>query len=170
MSRALRPGSSVQQRLPGALLPGDHRGDPGRQRRDAGASLASDRRSVACGGRAGVATSTGHAPVDPKAHEHRATLAGAQIRARPNKHTLAKGDAVGPTDDGEAAGEDVPQNDVTCGGLTRPIGPDGEAVYENLYAVGGLLAGAIRWREKSGEGIALASALAAADSILEDDS
>ena len=43
-------------------------------------------------------------------------------------------------------------------------------MYENLYAVGGLLAGAIRWREKSGEGIALASALAAADSILEDDS
>ncbi len=59
---------------------------------------------------------------------------------------------------------------VAVDAAMRPIGPDGEAVYENLYAVGGLLAGAIRWREKSGEGIALASALAAADSILEDDS
>ena len=51
----------------------------------------------------------------------------------------------------------------------RPVGPDGAPVYENLYAVGGLLAGAVRWREKSGEGIALASALAAADSIIEGD-
>lgn len=59
---------------------------------------------------------------------------------------------------------------VAVDAAMRPIGPDGEAVYENLYAVGGLLAEAIRWREKSGEGIALASALAAADSILEDDS
>ena len=33
-------------------------------------------------------------------------------------------------------------------------------------SVGGLLAGATRWRDKSGDGIAVASALAAADSIL----
>lgn len=51
----------------------------------------------------------------------------------------------------------------------RPVGANGAPVYENLYAVGGLLAGAVRWREKSGEGIALASALAAADSIIEGD-
>ena len=37
-----------------------------------------------------------------------------------------------------------------------------------LFALaGGILAGATRWTEKSGEGIALASAVAAADSILK---
>ncbi|MFT4216004.1 MAG: glycerol-3-phosphate dehydrogenase subunit GlpB [Micropruina sp.] len=44
--------------------------------------------------------------------------------------------------------------------------PGGDAVYDNLYAAGGILAGATRWQEKSGEGIALASAVKAADSIL----
>ena len=44
--------------------------------------------------------------------------------------------------------------------------PGGDAVYDNLYAAGGILAGATRWQEKSGEGIAAASAVKAADSIL----
>jgi len=44
--------------------------------------------------------------------------------------------------------------------------PGGDPVYDNLYAAGGILAGATRWQEKSGEGIALASAVRAADSIL----
>ncbi len=44
--------------------------------------------------------------------------------------------------------------------------PGGAVVYDNLYAAGGVLAGATRWQEKSGEGIALASAVRAADSIL----
>jgi glycerol-3-phosphate dehydrogenase subunit B len=48
----------------------------------------------------------------------------------------------------------------------RPVGPDGAPVYRNLYAAGSLLAGATRWSEKSGEGIALGSAWAAAESIL----
>lgn len=48
----------------------------------------------------------------------------------------------------------------------RPVGADGAPVYDNLYAAGGILAGATRWRDKSGEGIALASAVRAADSIL----
>lgn len=48
----------------------------------------------------------------------------------------------------------------------RPVGPDGAPVYDNLYAAGGILAGATRWREKSGEGIAVVSAVRAADSIL----
>lgn len=43
----------------------------------------------------------------------------------------------------------------------------GEPVHENLHAAGGILAGAQRWDEKSGEGIALASAVRAADSIIE---
>lgn len=39
--------------------------------------------------------------------------------------------------------------------------------FSNLYAAGGVLAGAMRWKEKSGEGIALASAMKACDAILE---
>lgn len=48
----------------------------------------------------------------------------------------------------------------------RPLDANGDVVYENLHAAGGILAGAQRWREKSGEGIALASAIRATDSIL----
>jgi glycerol-3-phosphate dehydrogenase subunit B len=47
----------------------------------------------------------------------------------------------------------------------RVVGETGRPVYENLYAAGGILAGAYRWKEKSGEGIALGSALAAARAI-----
>ena len=43
--------------------------------------------------------------------------------------------------------------------MTRDV--DGAAL------AGGILAGATRWQEKSGEGIALASAVQAADSILQ---
>ena len=49
----------------------------------------------------------------------------------------------------------------------RVIDPAGDVPYSNLYAAGGILAGATRWTEKSGEGIALASAVVAADSILK---
>ncbi len=49
----------------------------------------------------------------------------------------------------------------------RVVDPAGHAPYSNLYAAGGILAGATRWTEKSGEGIALASAVVAADSILK---
>lgn len=48
------------------------------------------------------------------------------------------------------------------------LNEEGAPVCPNLYAAGGNLAGATRWREKSGEGIALASALAAVDSIVEE--
>ena len=50
----------------------------------------------------------------------------------------------------------------------RVVDENGTAVYTNLFAAGGNLAGATRWREKSGEGIALASALAAVDAIVEE--
>ncbi len=44
----------------------------------------------------------------------------------------------------------------------------GAAVFANLYAAGGIIAGASGWAEKSGDGIALASAITAADSILKE--
>ena len=42
----------------------------------------------------------------------------------------------------------------------------GRAKYENLYLAGDIIAGAERWREKSGEGIAVATAVRAAESIM----
>ncbi len=48
----------------------------------------------------------------------------------------------------------------------RPVGADGEPAYANLRACGALLAGAEPWREKSGEGISLASGYRAAAVIL----
>jgi glycerol-3-phosphate dehydrogenase subunit B len=50
----------------------------------------------------------------------------------------------------------------------RPLDADGAVVSPNLYAVGALLFGAVPWRELSGNGIALASGLAAADAILSE--
>ncbi len=49
----------------------------------------------------------------------------------------------------------------------RVLDASGEVVHENLHVAGGILAGASRWREKSGDGIALAGAVRAADAILE---
>jgi len=47
----------------------------------------------------------------------------------------------------------------------HPLDDNGAPVLGNLHAVGGLLAGSIRWDEKTGEGIAVGSAVAAADAI-----
>jgi glycerol-3-phosphate dehydrogenase subunit B len=49
----------------------------------------------------------------------------------------------------------------------RVLDGGGALVDAHVRAAGGILAGATRWHEKSGDGIALASALRAADSILE---
>ena len=49
----------------------------------------------------------------------------------------------------------------------RPVDGGGRAVHPNVRAVGAMLAGAEPWREKSGEGIAIASGFAAAYRILE---
>lgn len=48
----------------------------------------------------------------------------------------------------------------------RVLDAAGRVVHANLFAAGGVLAGAMRWREKSGEGIAAASALRAAEGVL----
>jgi glycerol-3-phosphate dehydrogenase subunit B len=50
----------------------------------------------------------------------------------------------------------------------RPVDADGRPVYDNLYVAGAMLAGADPWREKSGDGISLATGYWAAGAILED--
>ena len=47
----------------------------------------------------------------------------------------------------------------------RPVDAAGAAVHSNLYVAGGIIAGRERWREKSGDGIAVATAVKAADHI-----
>jgi glycerol-3-phosphate dehydrogenase subunit B len=49
----------------------------------------------------------------------------------------------------------------------RPVDGAGAPVYENLYAAGATLGGAVPWREGSGNGLSLASGYAAASAILE---
>jgi glycerol-3-phosphate dehydrogenase subunit B len=56
---------------------------------------------------------------------------------------------------------------VAVDSAMRVVDSAGEPVVRNLVAAGGIVAGAARWREKSGEGIAIASAVRAADTILE---
>ncbi|HYB46276.1 MAG TPA: glycerol-3-phosphate dehydrogenase subunit GlpB [Streptosporangiaceae bacterium] len=53
-------------------------------------------------------------------------------------------------------------------GSLRPVGPDGEPVYENVYAAGAVIGGARPWREKSGDGISLSTGYLAAEAILKE--
>jgi glycerol-3-phosphate dehydrogenase subunit B len=52
----------------------------------------------------------------------------------------------------------------------RPVDGEGTPVYQNLHAAGATLAGAVPWREGSGNGLSLASGYAAASAILEEES
>jgi glycerol-3-phosphate dehydrogenase subunit B len=56
---------------------------------------------------------------------------------------------------------------VRTGADGRPIDAGGAVVWENLWAAGAIVAGAQPWREKSGEGIAIAGGYRAAHAILE---
>jgi glycerol-3-phosphate dehydrogenase subunit B len=49
----------------------------------------------------------------------------------------------------------------------RPTDIDGRPLFENLHAAGATLAGAVPWREASGNGLSLATGYAAAGAILE---
>ena len=74
---------------------------------------------------------------------------------------------------GEASGElgdlsdDLFRTGVLVDRSMRPVDRGGSVVLEGLFACGSMLAGAIGWDEKSGEGIAVGSAVRAAESALE---
>jgi glycerol-3-phosphate dehydrogenase subunit B len=55
---------------------------------------------------------------------------------------------------------------VAVDDLLRPVDEDGKAVYDNLHAAGATIRGAEPWREKSGNGISLATGYAAAEVML----
>jgi glycerol-3-phosphate dehydrogenase subunit B len=48
----------------------------------------------------------------------------------------------------------------------RPVGADGEPAFENVLVAGATLAGAEPWKEKSGDGVSLATGHAAAELVL----
>ena len=50
----------------------------------------------------------------------------------------------------------------------RPLGAGGAPAFENLHAAGAALAGAVPWREASGNGLSLSTGYAAASAILEE--
>jgi glycerol-3-phosphate dehydrogenase subunit B len=52
----------------------------------------------------------------------------------------------------------------------RPLADDGRPVFDNVHVVGAMLAGAEPWKEKSGDGISLASGYRAAGVVLEEGS
>jgi glycerol-3-phosphate dehydrogenase subunit B len=56
---------------------------------------------------------------------------------------------------------------VAVDGSRRPVDGEGSPDYENLHAAGATLAGAVPWREGSGNGLSLASGYAAASAILD---
>jgi glycerol-3-phosphate dehydrogenase subunit B len=56
---------------------------------------------------------------------------------------------------------------VAADDMLRPVDEQGEPVYENVHVAGATLAGAVPWREGSGNGISLATGFAAADAIRE---
>jgi glycerol-3-phosphate dehydrogenase subunit B len=77
------------------------------------------------------------------------------------------GDPGGGRYDADAFGEHAADRaGIRVDARMRPLGDDGGVVHPNAYAVGALVAGAAPWRELSGNGLALATGLAAADAIL----
>jgi glycerol-3-phosphate dehydrogenase subunit B len=51
----------------------------------------------------------------------------------------------------------------------RPTDADGRPRFDNLHAAGAMLAGAVPWREASGNGLSLATGYAAAEAILQEE-
>ena len=77
---------------------------------------------------------------------------------------------AGPLVHGDYWGAEQPlfKVGVRVGGDMRVLDGTGAVVHPNLYAAGGIIGGSSRWAEKSGDGIALGSAVLAADSILKE--
>ena len=73
-----------------------------------------------------------------------------------------------PFEQGYFADHAISRAGIAVDESMRPVDGNGAAPYENVHAVGATLAGAVPWREASGNGLSLASGYAAASAILED--
>ncbi len=80
------------------------------------------------------------------------------------------GTGDGPLVHGDYWGAEQPlfKVGVRVGQDMRVLDAAGAVVHSNLFAAGGIIGGSSRWAEKSGDGIALGSAVQAADSILKE--
>lgn len=67
----------------------------------------------------------------------------------------------------DPAGQPVFQGGVRVDRSLQPVDADGDRIYTNLWAAGGALAGADPIQERSLEGIAISTGMAAANSIVE---
>lgn len=79
---------------------------------------------------------------------------------------LTASDAAGLISDTYWAPQRLFEVGVRVDASGRPTDADGRPVFDNLYAAGGIIAGPEPWRDKSGEGRAIATAVRAADSIV----
>ena len=100
---------------------------------------------------------------------HRARLALDRARdragpARDRRPGPPARSASGPTT--STTHPDRPRAGVAVDAEQRPVDAGGERVFENVLVAGATLAGAEPWREKSGDGISLATGHRAAELIL----
>jgi glycerol-3-phosphate dehydrogenase subunit B len=56
---------------------------------------------------------------------------------------------------------------VAVDGDLRPVGANGDRLLDNVLVAGATLAGAVPWKEKSGDGLSLATGFRAAELIIQ---
>ncbi len=83
---------------------------------------------------------------------------------------LAVADDPGDVRYGDGAFRENPVDraGVRVNAAMRPVDIDGNVAHPNVHAAGGVLRGAVPWRELSGNGLALATGIAAAEAILSE--
>ncbi len=97
---------------------------------------------------------------------------GLALDSRWQAREVALGLPVGGVPEGERFTADyfdeqpMARAGVAVDGELRPVGPGGDVIYENVRVAGATLAGAEPWREKSGDGISLATGYRAAELLL----
>ena len=98
--------------------------------------------------------------IDLDSHGHlRETVAGLPVAGPPAGHPGLSPRALDP--------QPLMRAGLIVDDAMRPLDPGGAPLWSNLHAVGALVAGAEPWREKSGEGIAIAGGYRAATAIME---
>jgi glycerol-3-phosphate dehydrogenase subunit B len=98
-------------------------------------------------------------------------VGGIELERDGPRETVFNLDLSGVPPDGPFVADVHAENPIDRTGVAvddnmRPVSTGGGNAFPNLYAAGGILAGAAPWRELSGNGLALASGLVAADAIL----
>jgi glycerol-3-phosphate dehydrogenase subunit B len=98
--------------------------------------------------------------IDLDSHGHlRETVAGLPVAGPPAGEPGLSERALDP--------QPVMRAGLVVDDAMRPLDPGGAPLWSNIHAVGALVAGAEPWREKSGEGIAIAGGYRAATAIME---